>query len=200
MVVDDHPLLREGIIAVLSRDSRFAVVAQAGDGLEAIRQFMRHRPDITLMDLHMPVMGGLDSMVEIRKSSPHARIIVMAAHQGDEQALRSLEAGAEGCLPKTMLRTELATAIMNVHGGATHIPPGVDSELAAYIVADGLTRREIEVLRTVAAGNTNRRAGQLLGIGDEAMRAHMNSILAKLKAADRTHAVTIAIRRGIIEP
>ncbi len=200
MVVDDHPLLREGIAAVLSIGDRFELVAQAGDGREALEQYVRHQPDVTLMDLQMPVMNGLDAIVAIREIAPQARIIVLTTYKGDVQVLRALKAGAMGYLLKSMLRTELADSIVRVHGGQRHIPPEIAIELAAHIDADSLSARETEVLGLVADGNSNKRVAQHLGIAEETVKAHMSTVLAKLGARDRTHAVTIAIRRGILEP
>ncbi|TWI49875.1 two component transcriptional regulator, LuxR family [Pseudoduganella flava] len=200
MVVDDHPLLREGIAAVLSIGDRFELVAEAGDGRSALEQYVRHRPDVTLMDLQMPVMNGLDAIVAIREIAPQARIIVLTTYKGDVQVLRALKAGAMGYLLKSMLRTELADAIARVHAGQRHIPPEIAIELAAHIDADALSARETEVLSLVADGNSNKRVAQALGIAEETVKAHMSTVLGKLGARDRTHAVTIAIRRGILEP
>jgi DNA-binding NarL/FixJ family response regulator len=200
MVVDDHPLMREGIAAVLSIGGRFALAAEAGDGREALEQYVRHQPDVVLMDLQMPVMNGLDAIVAIREIAPQARIIVLTTYKGDVQVLRALKAGAMGYLLKSMLRTELADAICKVHAGQRHIPPEIAIELAAHIDADALSARETEVLGLVADGNSNKRVAQALGIAEETVKAHMSTVLAKLGARDRTHAVTIAIRRGILEP
>jgi len=200
MVVDDHPLMREGIAAVLSIGGRFTLAAEAGDGREALEQYVRHRPDVVLMDLQMPVMNGLDAIVAIREIAPQARIIVLTTYKGDVQVLRALKAGAMGYLLKSMLRTELADAIGKVHAGQRHIPPEIAIELAAHIDADALSARETEVLGLVADGNSNKRVAQALGIAEETVKAHMSTVLGKLGARDRTHAVTIAIRRGILEP
>lgn len=200
MVVDDHPLMREGIAAVLPVSGRFELVAEAGDGREALEQFVRHQPDVVLMDLQMPVMNGLDAIVAIREIAPQARIIVLTTYKGDVQVLRALKAGAMGYLLKSMLRTELADAINRVVAGQRHIPPEVAIELAAHIDADALSARETEVLGLVADGNSNKRVAQALGIAEETVKAHMSTVLGKLGARDRTHAVTIAIRRGILEP
>lgn len=200
MVVDDHPLLREGIAAVLSITGRFELVAEAGDGRQALEQFVRHQPDVVLMDLQMPVMNGLDAIMAIRAIAPQARIIVLTTYKGDVQVLRALKAGAMGYLLKSMLRTELADAIGRVHAGQRHIPPEIAIELAAHIDADSLSARETEVLGLVADGNSNKRVAQALGIAEETVKAHMSTVLGKLGARDRTHAVTIAIRRGILEP
>ena len=200
MVVDDHPLMREGIAAVLSIGGRFELAAEAGDGREALEQYVRHQPDVVLMDLQMPVMNGLDAIVAIREIAPQARIIVLTTYKGDVQVLRALKAGAMGYLLKSMLRTELADAIGKVYAGQRHIPPEIAIELAAHIDADALSARETEVLGLVADGNSNKRVAQALGIAEETVKAHMSTVLGKLGARDRTHAVTIAIRRGILEP
>jgi DNA-binding NarL/FixJ family response regulator len=198
MVVDDHPLLREGIIAVLSNDMRFAVVAQAGDGSEAVRQFLRHRPDVTLMDMHMPVMDGPESVAAILKICPGAKIIVLATCYGDVPSLRAIQAGANGYLLKSALRAELPKAVIAVHNGNRYIPAQVTADLAEYIETEALSAREAEVLFIVAAGNSNKHVAKILGISEDTVKVHMRAILAKLGASDRTHAVAIAFRRGIL--
>jgi DNA-binding NarL/FixJ family response regulator len=199
LIVDDHPLLREGLAAVLGHYPDVEMVAEAADGAQAVALYEKHRPDITLMDLQMPVMGGLDAITAIRASHPAARIIVLTTYKGDVQVLRALKAGAAGYLLKSMLRTELIDTIRKVHSGKSHIPPEIAAEMAAYFAADALTAREIDVLRLVAMGNSNKRVALELGIAEETVKAHMSGVLAKLGANDRTHAVTIAIRRGIID-
>ena len=199
LVADDHPLLREGLAAVLEHCPDVTLVAEASDGAQAIEQYRLHRPDVTLMDLQMPVMNGIDAIATIRAQDPQARIIVLTTYKGDVQVLRALKAGAAGYLLKSMLRSELIATIRKVHAGQQHIPPEIAAEMAAYFAADALTAREIDVLRLVALGNSNRRVAAELGIAEETVKAHMSGLLAKLGANDRTHAVTIAIRRGIIE-
>lgn len=199
LVADDHPLLREGLAAVLEHCPDVTLVAEASDGAQAIEQYRLHRPDVTLMDLQMPVMNGIDAIAAIRAQDPQARIIVLTTYKGDVQVLRALKAGAAGYLLKSMLRSELMATIRKVHAGQQHIPPEIAAEMAAYFAADALTAREIDVLRLVALGNSNRRVAAELGIAEETVKAHMSGLLAKLGANDRTHAVTIAIRRGIIE-
>lgn len=199
LVADDHPLLREGLAAVLEHCPDVTLVAEASDGAQAIEQYRLHRPDVTLMDLQMPVMNGIDAIAAIRAQDPQARIIVLTTYKGDVQVLRALKAGAAGYLLKSMLRSELIATIRKVHAGQQHIPPEIAAEMAAYFAADALTAREIDVLRLVALGNSNRRVAAELGIAEETVKAHMSGLLAKLGANDRTHAVTIAIRRGIIE-
>jgi DNA-binding NarL/FixJ family response regulator len=199
LVADDHPLLREGLAAVLGHCPDVTLVGEACDGAQAIEQYRLCRPDVTLMDLQMPVMNGIDAITAIRTHNPLARIIVLTTYKGDVQVLRALKAGAAGYLLKSMLRSELTDTIRKVHAGQQHIPPEIAAEMAAYFAADALTAREIGVLRLVALGNSNRRVAAELGIAEETVKAHMSGLLAKLGANDRTHAVTIAIRRGIIE-
>jgi DNA-binding NarL/FixJ family response regulator len=199
LTVDDHPLMRAGIAAVLEGQPDIVVVAEASNGLEAIECFRVHRPDVTLMDLQMPEMKGIDSITAIRGEFPSARIIVLTTYNGDVQALRAIKAGASGYMLKSMVRKELLDAIRAVHAGRRSIPPEIASEIVEHVNADSLTERELQVLGQVAAGNANKEVAAQLGISEETVKAHMKSILAKLKANDRTHAVMIAIRRGIIE-
>lgn len=197
--VDDHPVLRDGIAAVLGGETDMVLVAEASNGREAIDQFRTHHPDVTLMDLQMPVMNGTDAILAIRKEFPDARIIVLTTYSGDAQAYRALKAGAYGYLLKSMLRKELVETIRSVHGGRKRIPPEIAVEMAEHHMDDALTKREVEVLRQVAAGNANKMIAFHLDVSEETIKAHMRSILSKLGANDRTHAVTIALKRGIIE-
>jgi DNA-binding NarL/FixJ family response regulator len=197
--VDDHPMLREGIAAVLACEADMVLVAEAGNGREAVEQFRMHRPDITLMDLQMPGMNGTDAILAIRKEFADARIIVLTTYSGDAQAVRALNAGASGYLLKNMVRKELVETIRSVHGGRKVIPPEIAVEMAVHHADDALTEREVEVLREVAAGNANKMVAQRLAISEETVKAHMKNILSKLGANDRTHAVTIALKRGIID-
>lgn len=199
LTVDDHPMLREGIAAVLGTEADIVLVAEASNGREAVEQFRVHRPDITLMDLQMPVMNGTDAIIAIRKEFPDARIIVLTTYSGDAQAVRALNAGASGYLLKNMVRKQLVETIRSVHGGKKVIPPEIAVEMAEHHSDDALTGREIEVLREVAAGNGNKMVAQRLAVSEETVKAHMKSILSKLGANDRTHAVTIALKRGIID-
>jgi DNA-binding NarL/FixJ family response regulator len=199
LTVDDHPVLREGIAAVIASESDMQLVGEASNGSEAIEQFRSHRPDVTLMDLQMPEMSGLDSIVAIRKEFPDARIIVLTTYSGDAQAARAFKAGASGYLLKNMLRKELVETIRTVHGGKKRIPSEIAMEMAEHHTDDTLTEREVEVLRQVAGGNANKVIADHLNISEETVKAHMKNILAKLAANDRTHAVTIALKRGIIE-
>src|SRR5215510_7528278 len=199
LTVDDHPVLREGIAAVLSGESDIVVVAEASNGQEAIEQFRTHHPDVTLMDLQMPIMNGTDAILGIRKEFPDARIVVLTTYSGDAQAARALAAGASGYLLKSMLRKELVDTIRTVHGGKRKVPPEIAMEMAEHHADDALTGREIEVLRQVAAGNSNKKVADQLFISEETVKAHLKNILSKLDANDRTHAVTIALKRGIID-
>jgi DNA-binding NarL/FixJ family response regulator len=198
LAVDDHPVVREGIGAILAREPDIALVAEAENGREAIEYFRTHRPDVTLMDLQMPLVSGLDAMIEIREEFPSARVIVLTTYQGDIQALRAIKAGAAGYLLKTMVRKELAGAIRSVHAGKRHIPAEIAAELAAHVADDALSPREIEVLRLVAMGNSNKQIAGQLTIVEETVKAHISNILSKLGANDRTHAVTIATTRGFL--
>jgi two-component system NarL family response regulator len=199
MIADDHALLREGIAALLANEDGIAVVGQASNGQEAVEQFVRLRPDVTLMDLQMPLLNGVEAMMSIRALDIRARVIVLTTYKGDAQIERALRAGAAGYLLKADVRLNLADAIGAVHAGRTYIPKEVASELAAYFGAEGLSGRELEVLRLVAEGNSNKVVGQHLAIKEETVKAHVSTVLAKLGAKDRTHAVTIARRRGMLE-
>ena len=199
LTVDDHPVLREGIAAVLSAAADMVLVAEASNGREAIEQFRVHRPDVTLMDLQMPLLNGTDAILAIRQDFPEARIIVLTTYSGDAQALRALKAGASGYLLKSMVRTELLETIRTVHRGRKRIPPEIAVEMAEHHADDALTDREIEILRQVASGNANKIVADKLHISEDTVKAHLRSIFSKLDARDRTHAVTIALKRGIIE-
>ena len=197
--VDDHPVLREGIAAVLSAERDMILVAEASNGREALEQFRVHLPDITLMDLQMPIMNGTDAILAIRLEFPDARIIVLTTYSGDAQAVRALKAGASGYLLKSMVREELVETIRSVHHGRKRIPPEIAVEMAEHHADDALSDREIEILREVAAGNANKIVADKFHISEETVKAHLRNIFAKLDARDRTHAVTIALKRGIIE-
>jgi DNA-binding NarL/FixJ family response regulator len=199
MTVDDHPLLREGIAAVLEDEPDMVLVAEATNGDDAIRSFRQHRPDVTLMDIQMPGMSGIDAMTAIRTEFPTARFIVLTTYQGDVQALRALKAGASGYLLKSMLRKELLETIRIVDSGRRRIPPEVAAELADHLADDALSEREMEILRQVASGNSNKLIASQLRISEATVKGHMKNILSKLGANDRTHAVTIAIKRGFID-
>jgi DNA-binding NarL/FixJ family response regulator len=199
LAVDDHPLLREGIAALVASQSDMELVAEAADGREAIAQFRKHRPNITLMDLQMPNMEGVDAMLAIRGEFPEARIIILTTYTGDVQVLRALKAGARAYLLKGLLRKELLETIRAVHAGQKRIPPEVAAQLAEYVAEDALTSREIDVLRLIAAGNANKQIAARLSITEETVKGHVKNILSKLRANDRTHAVTIGLKRGIIK-
>lgn len=199
LAVDDHPLLREGIAAVIEGEGDIELVAEAVDGHDAIELFRSHRPDVTLMDLQMPGMNGIEAIISIRAEFPNARFVVLTTYQGDVQALRALKAGASGYLLKNMLRKDLLDTIRAVHAGRRRIPPEIATELADHVTEDALSDREIEVLRRVAMGNSNKIIGAQLSVSEATVKGHMKSILSKLGANDRTHAVTIAIRRGFID-
>jgi DNA-binding NarL/FixJ family response regulator len=199
MIVDDHPVIREGISAVLSTVPDMQLVSEARNGREAIELFRTHQPDVTLMDLQMPEMGGIDAITSIRKMFPDARIIVLTTYTGDANAARAFKAGASGYLLKNLFRKELLETIRTVHAGRKRIPPEIAMDIAEHHADDDLSGREIEVLRQVAAGNANKIIADVLAISEETVKAHVSSILSKLGANDRTHAVTIALKRGIIE-
>jgi DNA-binding NarL/FixJ family response regulator len=197
--VDDHALLREGIAALVNAESDMKLVAEASNGQDAIEKFRMHRPDVTLMDLQMPAMNGIEAIIGIRSEFPSARIIVLTTYAGDVQVLRALKAGAQGYILKGHVRRELLDAIRAVHAGQKRIPPEVAAELAGHATEDELTSREIAVLRLIAAGNANKAIAGQLSIAEDTVKSHVTNILAKLGANDRTHAVTIGLKRGIIE-
>ena len=199
LAVDDHPMLREGIASLVASQSDMELVAEASTGREALEQFRNHRPDLTLMDLQMPDIGGIEAMIAIRDEFPEARIIVLTTYKGDVQVLRALKAGARAYLLKGLLRKELLETIRAVHRGETRIPPEVAAALADHVVDDALTSREIDVLRLIAGGNANKLIGDQLSITEETVKGYVKSILSKLGASDRTHAVTVALKRGIID-
>jgi len=199
LTVDDHPLLREGIAALVNAESDMKLVAEASNGEEAIEQFRLHRPDVTLMDLQMPAMNGIEAVTRIRAEFPDARIIVLTTYTGDVQALRALKAGARAYILKGHVHRELLEAIRAVHAGKKRIPPDVAAELADHAAENELSSREIEVLRLIASGNANKLIADQLSISEETVKSHVTNILSKLGANDRTHAVTIGLRRGIID-
>ena len=197
--VDDHPLLREGVAVLLGSQTDMELVAEACNGREALEQYRRHHPDVTLMDLQMPEMSGIDAIIAIRSEFPEARIIVLTTHSGDVQISRALRAGARGYLMKGLLRMELLETIRAVHAGQKRVSSEVAAEIAEHATDDALTPREIDVLRLVAGGNANKEIAARLSLSEETVKSHMRSILAKLGAHDRTHALTIGVKRGIIE-
>nr|WP_208803822.1 response regulator transcription factor [Xanthomonas hyacinthi] len=199
LVVDDHPLLREGMAAVLAAQPDLQLVGEAGDGLQALQAYRTLRPDLVLLDLQLPGLGGIEVIVALRKEFPQARIVVVTAARGDVQAVRALEAGASGYLLKSGLRRELVDTVRAVHQGRRQVQAEVAAGIAEHLLGDSLSAREIQVLQRVAAGNSNKAVAALLSIAEETVKAHMKNILCKLGARDRTHAVAIAVKRGIIE-
>jgi len=199
LVVDDHPFLREGIAAAINGQKDMILVGEATNGLEALESFRSLRPDVTLMDIHLPGMSGIEAMLAIRAEFPTARIVVLTAYRGDIQALRAFKAGAVGYLLKNMLRKELLDTIRIVHAGRRRIPDEIAKELGEHSLEDTLTEREIEVLKMVASGTPNKVIASELALAEPTVKSHLKNIFQKLGANDRTHAVTIAIRRGYID-
>ncbi|WP_158942960.1 response regulator transcription factor [Granulicella sp. S190] len=199
LTVDDHPLLRGGISGAINAQPDMSVVAEAADGDEAIASFRLHRPDVTLMDIRMPKTNGIEAISAIRKEFPSARIVVLTTYGGDIQALRAFKAGAVGYLLKSMLRTELIDTVRLAHAGMKRIPPEIAQEMAVHAGEDVLTIREIEVLRDVAKGSSNKVIAMRLAISEHTVKGHLKSILSKLDASDRTHAVMIALKRGFLD-
>ena len=199
LAVDDHPLLREGIAALIGNEPDMELVAEASNGREAIEQFRKVRPDVTLMDVQMPDMNGIDALIAIREEAPTAKIIVLTTYGGDALAMRAIKAGAQAYVLKGLVRKELLETIRAVNRGQKRIHPDVAVELAQHTGESTLTAREIEVLSLVAAGNSNKRIAMCLSITEDTAKGHLKSILAKLGASDRTRAVTLALKRGIIQ-
>jgi DNA-binding NarL/FixJ family response regulator len=198
LAVDDHPLLRDGIAAMIAAQAEMTLVGEASNGQEAVALFRRLHPDVTLMDLQMPDMNGLEAIREIRSGSPAARIIVLTTYPGDAQAVQALKAGAGGFLLKSSIRKELVEAIRTVHSGRRYIPGEVAMLIAENLHDEALSQRELEVLACVAQGMANKVVAVRLGIAEETVKAHMKHIMAKLSARDRTHAVAMAIKRGLL--
>jgi DNA-binding NarL/FixJ family response regulator len=199
LAVDDHPILRQGIAGLIADESDMTLVAEAANGREAIQQFRTHKPDITLMDLQMPEMNGLDAMIAIRGEFPDARVIVLTTYTGDVQATRALKAGARAYLLKNSLHKELLDTIRAVHAGRKTLSPEVSFELAEHSAEELLSAAEVRVLRLIAEGNSNKEIAALLSVTEDAVKGQVRNILSKLGANDRTHAVTIGLKRGIIE-
>jgi DNA-binding NarL/FixJ family response regulator len=197
--VDDHPVLRQGVAALVAGQSDMSLVAEASNGREAIQQFRAHRPDVTLMDLQMPEMNGLDAMIAIRGEFPEARIIVLTTYLGDVQVLRALKSGARGYLLKNGLHKELLETIRAVHAGKKSLSAEASYQLAEHATDDALTPAEIRVLRLIADGNANKEIAARLAITEETVKGQVRNILSKLGANDRTHAAMIGLKRGIIE-
>jgi DNA-binding NarL/FixJ family response regulator len=199
LCVDDHPLMRDGIAFALQQQSDIVLVAEAANGVEAVEAYRTHRPDVTLMDLQMPEMNGITATATILEEFPRARIVVLTTYSGDIQASRALKLGAVGYLLKGSLRNDLVNTIRDVHSGLRSIPTQIAHDIATHVVTDDLTVRELEVLRCVAAGNSNKAVADMLTISEDTVKGHMRNVLAKLKANDRTHAVMIALKRGYID-
>jgi len=199
LTVDDHPLLREGIATLVNAEVDMKLVAEASNGQEAVQKFRLHNPDVTLMDLQMPEMNGTEAITEIRSEFPDARIIVLTTYTGDTQVLGALKAGARAYLLKADVHLELLDVIRAVHGGQKRIPPQIAAELAEHAADDPLSSREIEVVRLIATGSSNKLIADQLSISEATAKTHVASILSKLGANDRAHAVAIALKRGIIE-
>jgi DNA-binding NarL/FixJ family response regulator len=197
--VDDHPLILEGIATVLQRQPDMEVVGEATDGHQAIEAFAKYRPDVTLIDLQMPGMNGIDTIIAILEKFPNARCVVLTTYAGDVQATRALKAGAKGYLLKSMLRKDLVDTIRIVHSGKSRIPSEIATELASHLGSDALSVREIEVLRMVGEGCSNKIVADHLKISEDTVKGHMRNILSKLNANDRTHAVMIAVKRGFLD-
>jgi DNA-binding NarL/FixJ family response regulator len=198
MCVDDHPIFREGLSAVLANDAGFELVAEAGSGEEAIEKFRESKPDVTLMDLRLPGISGTEAIAAIRAEFPDARIVVLTTETGDVPMQRTLNAGAKGYVLKGMAMSELLDIIRSVHAGKTRIPERVATHLAEHLTDKNLSARELEVLKLIAGGHRNREIAQKLSISEETVKMHVRNIMVKLNANDRTHAVTIAVRRGFI--
>jgi DNA-binding NarL/FixJ family response regulator len=196
--VDDHPLLREGIATIINSQTDMVLVGQATNGGEAIQEYRNHRPDVTLMDLRLPDVSGIDAMIAIRSEFPEARIIMLTTFDGDVEIQRALVAGARGYLLKNMPPNELLRVIRDVYAGKKRVPPELAAQLAEHMSDDQLTAREVEVLEQVAGGNRNRDIAELLRISEETVKVHLKHIMDKLGAKDRTQAIAIAVRRGII--
>jgi DNA-binding NarL/FixJ family response regulator len=199
LVVDDHPVLRGGVAAILENQLDMELAGEARNGEEAVERFRALRPDVTLMDLQMPGMNGVDAIAAIRAECPGARIIVLTTYSGDVQAVRALKAGAVGYLLKNSLRVELMDAIRDVHRGQRRVQRDIADEIALHVVDEALTERETSILRLVAIGKANKQVASELGLSEETIKGHLKNIFSKLDVADRTHAVTVAARRGIIE-
>lgn len=198
LVVEDHHVVRQGLVALLKVVDGLEVVGEAADGVEAIVQFRKHHPDVTLMDLRLPRMGGVDVIQRLRTETPQARFIVLTTYDGDEDIYRALKAGARAYLLKGMTTDELVAAIRAVHAGKSHIPPAIAERLAERMGTEDLTLRELEVLEQIVAGKSNKEIGTELNISEATVKTHINSLLSKLGVTDRTQAATAAIRRGIV--
>lgn len=200
LVVDDHPILRQGVMALLENDPGLTVLGEAGNGDEALEMVRRLKPDVVLMDIQMPGLDGIDAITAIRRDYPDMAIVVLTTYPGDAQAIRALKAGAAGYMLKSSLRGELVKVIRHVHAGGRYVAPDVAEAIALDVGNHPVSPREAAVLRLVAEGHSNRQAASRLGVAEETIKAHLKSIFDKLGVSDRTHAVTVAIRRGLIQP
>jgi DNA-binding NarL/FixJ family response regulator len=200
LVVDDHPVLRAGVVAMIANHADMAVIGEAGDGAEALDRFRALRPDVVVMDLQMPGTNGIDATLAIRAEAPSAKILVLTTFAGDTQAVRALRAGASGYLLKNSVRTQIVDAIRDVHAGKRHIDPAVAEQIALYVADEPLTDRELAVLECVAAGQSNRDVAAELGLAEETVKSHLKNIFQKLDVTDRIRAVTVAAQRGILRP
>jgi len=199
LVVDDHPVLRAGVAAMLGNQTDLAVVGEAADGAEALVQFRALQPDVVIMDLQMPRMNGIEATTAIRAEAPSAKILILTTYAGDVQAVRALRAGATGYLLKNSLRTQIVDAVRSVHAGRRHIAPDVSEQIALHVTDEQLTERELSVLELIALGRANKEAAAELGLAEETIKAHLKNIFLKLDVNDRTRAVTVAMERGILE-
>jgi DNA-binding NarL/FixJ family response regulator len=199
LAVDDHALVRQGIAGLLATQPDMTMVAEAANGREAIQQFRAHRPDVTLMDLQMPEVNGLDAIIAIRGEFPEARIIILTTYTGDVHVMRAMKAGAQGYLLKNLLHKELLDTIRAVHAGKRALSPEASYELAEHATDDALTTAEVAVLRLIAAGNANKQIAEVLSITEDTVKGRVKNILSKLEANDRTHAAMIGLKRGIID-
>lgn len=197
--IDDHPLLREGIAAIINNQPDMVMISQGAGGNEAILQYREHRPDVTLMDLRLPDLSGIDAMIAIRAEFPEARVIMLTTFEGDVEIQRALEAGARGYILKSMPPSELVQVIRHVHAGKKRVPPEIAARLAEHMSDEDLTARELEVLKHVAGGNRNRDIAALLCISEETVKVHVKHLMDKLGAKDRTQAIAIGVRRGMIQ-
>jgi DNA-binding NarL/FixJ family response regulator len=199
LVADDHNVVRQGLVALIKTVPDMTVVAEAADGAQAVEMFRQHRPDVTIMDLRLPGMSGVDAIMHIRRDFPSARILVLTTFDGDENIFRALQAGARGYLLKDMFGDELMEAIRSVHAGKTRIPAPIAQRLAERMGGPSLTNRELDVLKLIVSGKSNKDIGAELTISEATVKTHINSILSKLGVSDRTQAATTALQRGIVE-
>jgi two-component system, NarL family, response regulator len=199
LIADDHPVVREGLAAIFNHRDDMTVVAQASNGREAVEQYFKHLPDVALLDLRMPEMSGVEAIVEIRKRHPAARLVVLTTFDRDEDIFRALQAGAKAYFLKDAPREDLVACVRSVHCGKTVIPPAIAAKLAEHMSTDTLTSRELEVLRVMAEGKSNKEIASALGISEGTVKSHVNAIMRKLDASDRTQAVTVALKHGLLQ-